>query len=595
MAETKVLLLAMPWTRPDYPSIQVGRLKSFLLEQGIECHASYPYLALAEAIGNEVYTFICETVNEVMLEGIFCSILCGDGYTGYQTEITAVSGLPLETIQGVAMSCSALLELECSRYNWDQYSHVGFTCTFSQTWASLAMARILKRRRPHLRIILGGSALGKEVAQYIVEQFPFVDHIVSGPGELALLDLLQEPETARSTCAGHPTLVEHLAIVPDYAEYFAQLHQTDMEIASTAILATSTGCDYNRCGFCSLNSEDRYVALSADQVGAMVVSCMEKHAVSRIEFADTSLVAIHSDDKLSNQLATLGVELYGQVRAVLNEERVKRLKKAGFSGVQIGIESFSTPVLKAMVKRADLVHNLFNLKLCLEHELEVAYNLILDYPGTSDEHLRQMIDLVPLIVHLPPPSSLCRFVLYRGSPAFLHPEKHGISAYHRSYLYELGLGDYYGRFWPAAQFDYAPSVAPSVELLCQMDSVCQAWASAYDPEHALLSAAFLADRVIISDRRISQAEVYELHGEVARCLRFCEQPRPLNDLESAFGVLALAELVDRGLLIIDNDRALSLPVTPRVRGLAPRDRPNSEFAYTPLAKETEGPCIPISK
>lgn len=579
MPENRILLLAMPWNRPDYPSIQVGRLKSFLSGQGFECHASYPFLHLAKAIGEETYVYLCETVNEILLEGIFCSTFQENSNDALVHELAAVTGLTLATVRQIVTVCSDSLEWEYCRHDWDCYSHVGFTCTFAQTWASLALSRVVKERHPQVKIVFGGSALNEEVARHIEKQFPFVDFVVTGPGESALLELLNDPTASRGHRIGGGLLRQHLTVVPDYAEYFAQLQESGVQVTPAVILATSAGCDYNRCGFCALNNADGYLTLSAMQIGEMISRCVEKHAVSRIEFADTSLVTIHSDDPLSEQLAALGIEFYGELRAVLSDEKARRLKRAGFSGVQLGIESFITPVLTAMIKPADLVQNLYNLKLCLEHELEVAYNLILDYPGTTDDHLLQMLELLPLIVHLPPPTSLCRFLLYRNAPAFRQPEKHGILACRPSRLYVLGLGERYGRCWPAVQFDYTPYTSPSVETLGRLDSACTLWAEAYDPKRALLSVEAFPDHAVVTDRRFSMSNVYEIDGEVAHCLCYCEEPRQVNDLNRAYDHLVINELLDKRLLIIDNHRVLSLPVRSRARNMAYRERPNSDFAY----------------
>jgi len=580
MHESSVLLLAMPWNRPDYPSVQVGRLKAFLSGRGIDCHASYPYLSLADTLGEELYVYICETVDNVLLEGVFCSIYKGQIHGELVTELATTSGLLPESIEKVVDVCSKFLNVVLSSHDWEQYSHVGFTCTFSQTWSSLAMAKIIKEKHPQIRIVFGGTALDQKTAEYIEEHFTFVNYVVSGPGEVALLEILQNPSLPKGHRPGHTVLLQHLSTVPDYTEYLTQLSQSEMLSATTAILTTSVGCDYSRCVFCALNRDSGYLALSSDQIGELVSRFMAQHNVSRIEFADTSLVAIHSDENLCDRLATFGVEFYGEMRAVLDREKAQRLKRSGFSGVQIGVESLNTSVLKTMAKSVDLVQNIFNLKLCLEYELEVAYNLILDYPGTTDEQLNQMLSLIPIIVHLPPPSALCRFVLYKGSPAFLHPEEHGISACRPSHLYELSLGEHYGRSWPATQFDYTPFTAPSIEMLGRVDSACGEWANAYDPQNAILSIAFQNDHAVVTDRRFSKDNIFKVYGEDARCLRFCEEPRRVSDLQDSFEESTINSLVEMNLLIIDNHRALSLPVITRQRDMGYRERPNSEFAYT---------------
>jgi magnesium-protoporphyrin IX monomethyl ester (oxidative) cyclase len=233
-----------------------------------------------------------------------------------------------------------------------------------------------------------------------------------------------------------------------------------------------------------------------------------------------------------------------------------------------------------MVKTTDLVQNLYNLKLCMEYELEVGYNLILDFPGTTDEHIQQMIDILPLIVHLPPPTALCRFVLYKEAPIFRQPGLYGISDCHPSLQYRLALGELYGSTWPATRYDYHCNTAPSDAILESMDSACATWADDYDPKMSLLSVEYNNIQAIVVDRRTHSRQTYNLRGESLQCLRYCDEPRLADSLNTMFMTATIRELVEKNLLVVDNNRVLSLPVSSRKRKMARRGRPDSEFAST---------------
>ncbi|MEV0087285.1 hypothetical protein [Saccharopolyspora sp. NPDC050642] len=70
---------------------------------------------------------------------------------------------------------------------------IGFTTTFQQNTASLALARELKRLDPASRIVFGGANCDGPQGAAWHRNFEFVDFVVRGEGELAL-----------------PALVEHL-------------------------------------------------------------------------------------------------------------------------------------------------------------------------------------------------------------------------------------------------------------------------------------------------------------------------------------------------------------------------------------------------
>src|SRR3954449_11214655 len=68
---------------------------------------------------------------------------------------------------------------------------VGFTSTFMQNVASLALARELKRRRPELTVVFGGSNCDGPMGHALHRNHPFVDHVVRGEGEYAFPALLR--------------------------------------------------------------------------------------------------------------------------------------------------------------------------------------------------------------------------------------------------------------------------------------------------------------------------------------------------------------------------------------------------------------------
>jgi len=69
---------------------------------------------------------------------------------------------------------------------------IGFTCMFDQTLASVAVAKKLKLESSEIRIALGGYALEGDPGANIAQSFPWVDNIVIGDGEEAIVELARE-------------------------------------------------------------------------------------------------------------------------------------------------------------------------------------------------------------------------------------------------------------------------------------------------------------------------------------------------------------------------------------------------------------------
>ena len=77
----------------------------------------------------------------------------------------------------------AFLDDCLAAYDWGAYDVVGFTSTFVQNLASLALAQRLKARHPHLRIVFGGANWEADMGAALFETFPFVDHVCQGEAD----------------------------------------------------------------------------------------------------------------------------------------------------------------------------------------------------------------------------------------------------------------------------------------------------------------------------------------------------------------------------------------------------------------------------
>jgi len=99
-----------------------------------------------------------------------------------------------------------------------------------------------------------------------------------------------------------------------------------------------------------------------------------------------------------------------------------KMKKAGFRGIQIGVESFSSQLLRKMNKPSRLIDNIKVLKWSREVGLDsIYYNLICNFPGESEYDLRQMIELLPTILPLvsrPFRIAVAEFEFHRSAPIF---------------------------------------------------------------------------------------------------------------------------------------------------------------------------------
>lgn len=218
------------------------------------------------------------------------------------------------------------------------HAAAGFSLNYlSQAPTAFAMAGFLRRRFPHLPIVMGGGLVTSWLRNPAWRN-PFaglVDHLVAGPGEEFLLRL-----------GGKENGAEHRT--PDYTG----LPLADY-LAPGLILpyAASSGCAWRRCSFCPEKAEGNpYRAIPPARVLADLETLISRTRPRLIHFLDNAL-----SPALLRALADRppGVAWYGFARAhpeLADPGFCRALRRAGCVTLKLGLESGSREVLTAMDK-----------------------------------------------------------------------------------------------------------------------------------------------------------------------------------------------------------------------------------------------------
>ncbi len=217
---------------------------------------------------------------------------------------------------------------------------IGLSVNFlSQALCAFAIVGFVKRVRPDLRVVLGGSLITSWVAQGCLaedERFGgLVDAILPGRGEDGALAFLGAPRR-----------------VPSAAPDFDDLIALDY-LAPTRILPYnfSSGCPWKRCSFCPETAEGRrYVGTrlgtALQEIGALVT----RHAPGLLHFTDTEIAPLYLRGLTSSPP---GVPWYGFARfspLLTDPAFCRRLAGSGCAMLQLGLESADQRVLDALGK-----------------------------------------------------------------------------------------------------------------------------------------------------------------------------------------------------------------------------------------------------
>jgi hypothetical protein len=259
---------------------------------------------------------------------------------------------------------------------------VGFSLNYlSQAPTTFAMIGFLKKIAPGLPIVAGGGLITSWLRNPSWTN-PFagtIDHLVAGPGEAPLLELLGTENNGR-----HQT--------PD----FQGLPLNDY-LAPGFILpyAASSGCYWNRCSFCPEKAEENpYHCLPADKVVDDLATLCQKTRPALIHFLDNAIAPA-----LMRQLVETppAAPWYGFARVsplLTDPEFCRRLRRSGCLMLKLGIESGDQSVLDAMDKGIDLQMVAQTLSALEQAGITTYVYLLFGTPSEGLLQARKTLDFV---------------------------------------------------------------------------------------------------------------------------------------------------------------------------------------------------------
>ncbi|MBN2416397.1 radical SAM protein [bacterium] len=219
---------------------------------------------------------------------------------------------------------------------------IGISLNFlSQAPGAFALAGMIRRELPGVRILMGGGLITSWMCRYPLPALfrGLVDSFTAGPGEE---DVLRE--------AGAEAQAEDA--VPDYTGFPTADYLSPVPVLP---YAASDGCYWRRCAFCPEKTEDaRYRARAAETVIDQVTNGSAAVHAGLIHFLDAAMPPVI--------LAALSrtrppAPWYGYARFeehLLDFDRCRALKLNGCRMLKLGLESGSQRVLDAMQKGIDL-------------------------------------------------------------------------------------------------------------------------------------------------------------------------------------------------------------------------------------------------
>ena len=621
----KVLLLSMPMGALERPSLGLSLLKARLLESGYQCDVRYLAFSFAEFIGQQDYQWICYELPYTAFAGdwTFTQALYGNQpelERAYLQDILRdswqLSDANIARILRIRSMVPHFMDYCLKSVPWDDYAIVGFTSTFEQNIASLALAQQIKQNYPKISIVFGGSNWEGEMGQELHRKFPFVDYVCSGEAEQTFPALVQRilarmsmngkrqpipgivyrDRSHQSVSTGAADMIRDMDAlpVPDFSDYFQDLHQCSVAtpVAPTLLFETSRGCWWgakSHCTFCGLNGgtmafRSKSPRRALDELEHLV----DRWQMNNVEVVDNILDMKYFNDMLpALARAKRSLQIFYEVKSNLSRDQVRLLHEAGVNRIQPGIESLSDHVLKLMRKGTTALRNIQLMKWAKEFSITVEWNILYGFPGETPEDYSRVLDLLKAIRFLRPPCAAGPIRLDRFSPYHNSPGEFGLINVRPMkpyrYLYPFDEESLH-RIAYYFDFDYEADRDPT-GYAAEVVAFVNEWRS--NPQVGTVSSVSRPDGslVIFDTRPGASVPELSLSGLEQAVYEFCDELQAgthiVRHLRSLFPTVEFSEdkvfgflnsLVENKLMVTDGKNYLSLALqTPRLSSTAKDD------------------------
>lgn len=437
------LLVVPPGAHLDRPALGVHALQATARAGGFRVEVLYANALYAARVGAERYAAFCDApLGWFLTERLFAGAAWGrdalhtdrlaralSEWERYREEHQDRTYFSIYELEFAEAEARALVEEVAARTRG--YAVVGASSTFDQNNAALAILSAVKRENPVIWTVLGGRNTDGPMVTGLAALPNGPDFLVTGEADLLFPKLLEQlltgaPPAARVLSA---PLVEDLGALPlpDTSAFFEQLDALDLgEQGRWQVYEASRGCWWGLCRFCGLvGTGMRYRSKAPEQVARELVALGER-GPRRVSLADNTLGKKGGQDLARALSGQQAVSLFVEVRPPISIDGALLLREAGVFAIQPGIESLSTPLLRAMRKGTTAQGALQTLRSARIAGLEVKWNLLFGVPGDEEAPYREQLALLPLLEHLAPPVGLGPIALERFSPWFEGAGKYGI-------------------------------------------------------------------------------------------------------------------------------------------------------------------------
>ena len=313
-----------------------------------------------------------------------------------------------------------ILDAQVEQLNYTQIEHeigkrnpdiVGITTMTFSLIDSISTAKIVKKIDDGIKVILGGPHVGIYPEETI--EFPEVDYLVIGEGEITFTELLQnfsDKDKLRNVKGlvfkhngdivntGLREFIKDLDALPYPARHITPYKKYRSLLAketSITTMITSRGCPY-RCTFCNRpHMGKRFRARSASNVVDEMEECIKMGINEIAIYDDTFTLDRQRAMDICDIILSRGLKIKWDIRTrvdVIDKDLLIKLKQAGCNRIHYGIEAGTPEMLKVLRKGINLEQAENAIKWSKEVGISTLAYFMIGSPGETREQIMQTID-----------------------------------------------------------------------------------------------------------------------------------------------------------------------------------------------------------
>ena len=267
----------------------------------------------------------------------------------------------------------------------------------SQLVFALIISKMIKRMYGN-KILFGGAYFFIK-NRYIFNNFKWVDIVVSGYINKTYNKIISSLKKGKRTLIINKKFDTNLSLIPDYSDINLNDYKYKFGKKYVKFLTTQTsqGCPF-RCNFCNSYKVNPFIVYDPKRVVRNITKLKKRYSIDHFIFTNQ---LINADYRKISELCKLIIKSNLKIEWIsyarpdnLDENLISLMSKSGCLLLLFGLESASQRVQRLMNKNINIKHFKKLLPILKKHNIQVALNLIINYPGENEKDFNKTLEFI---------------------------------------------------------------------------------------------------------------------------------------------------------------------------------------------------------